>query len=311
MTPLDVEVRARELLELTKTRPIGEDSRVECKATWVEPAEMAPALAAMANAARGEPVFILIGVNRDGSICGAPANELADWLQRLEARFDEVSPRAWPDVRLNFDEGTVHVLAFDTSAAPYIVRPLNAPDRWAFLIRRGTRVFDVRRAEVLAMLLPTSRLPQIEITGAYLCTQTFDDIGLATALCAQFYIGGAVPAWLALPSHRMKGSLRLGERWHRLAPMRFYGRSSGATGDAGGAVIDGAGSVELRGYARPAPGPADPIQLLVEMESAGGVRWRIEAELMRVDDKTKWAILAGGPYAARVLGLREPGMAEI
>jgi hypothetical protein len=57
-----------------------EDPQVELKREWPDPMRAARRLAAHANAARGEPILWLVGVDEQSGIVaveGAP--ELADW----------------------------------------------------------------------------------------------------------------------------------------------------------------------------------------------------------------------------------------
>ena len=55
-----------------------------------------------------------------------PANERSNWWASVEKRFDGYPPRLINDANLNFNEGVVVALHFDTqSDAPFVVKNLS------------------------------------------------------------------------------------------------------------------------------------------------------------------------------------------
>jgi hypothetical protein len=108
-----------------------EDQLVELKRDWPDPADAARQLAAIANAALGEPVVWIVGLHRTDGIVGAADQELANWWPAVVRRFDEgVAPELAPNfnvpVSIQEPDGsewtvTVVALQFETDRAPYVV----------------------------------------------------------------------------------------------------------------------------------------------------------------------------------------------
>ena len=67
-----------------------EDSRIELKSIWpTDFSKAARRIAGHANAARGEPVLWLIGVDENTGVHGANHEEFTDWYSRIKSQFDE------------------------------------------------------------------------------------------------------------------------------------------------------------------------------------------------------------------------------
>jgi hypothetical protein len=65
MNPTQIETWALRVIERVEARQPNEDSRVELKREWpAQPNRAARQIAGHVNAARGEPVLWLIGLNR-------------------------------------------------------------------------------------------------------------------------------------------------------------------------------------------------------------------------------------------------------
>src|SRR5437016_570969 len=70
-----------------------EDSRVEAKRDWPEKVDAARKIAGHANAAGGNPILWLIGVDeKDHTVPGADYKELADWFPGVRSQFDDLAP---------------------------------------------------------------------------------------------------------------------------------------------------------------------------------------------------------------------------
>ncbi len=63
MRPADLEAWVLQLIELLDRGARVEDARVELKADWPEPARAARRIAGHANAAHGDPILWVIGVD--------------------------------------------------------------------------------------------------------------------------------------------------------------------------------------------------------------------------------------------------------
>lgn len=146
-----------------------EDMRVELKAGWIDPHKAARRLAGHANAARGDDILWLIGVSDEtGKIVGADQTERADWLHAATSSFEDVVPDLLCDLNIPVDGKSVVALVFATDRAPYVVKnpsygrrgagPISLEIPW----RQGTAVRSANRQDLLRILLPASKEPEIE-----------------------------------------------------------------------------------------------------------------------------------------------------
>jgi hypothetical protein len=142
-----------QILECVQDGRPTEDARVECKSSWVDVKNIARQLAGHANAALGEPILWLIGVDEKGKrIPGADATELANWYPRLKKEFDDgIAPALVADLNLSVDGAIVVALVFETITAPFIIKVPNT-DRLEIPWREGTRTRSANRVEVFRML---------------------------------------------------------------------------------------------------------------------------------------------------------------
>jgi hypothetical protein len=150
-----------------------EDSRVECKREWIIPEKAARLIAGHANAARGDPILWLIGVDeKAGLIPGAALNELADWLPSMESRFDGIAPKLSLHLNVPRGESTVAAMLFETDRAPYVVKS-SVPGEVSHEVpwREGTRTRSARREDLIRMLIPRQVSPEIELLKAELAAQ--------------------------------------------------------------------------------------------------------------------------------------------
>jgi len=152
MKPLEVNAWAQSILQRVRSRQPTEDTRVECKASWLDVQHVARQLAGMANVAKGEPILWLIGVDEKGAtIHGAEHRELNNWYPQLVKQFDGVAPILLIDLNVNVDDKTVVALLFETTNAPFVVKVPNT-DRLEIPWREGTRTRSAKRAEVIRLL---------------------------------------------------------------------------------------------------------------------------------------------------------------
>jgi len=117
----EIEAWARDVMERVDCRQPIEDMRVELKAAWPDPVKAARRLAAHGNAARGDSLLWLIGVNEAHGVTGASFEELSTWHAKLKREFDELSPDMTP-LNVSPPRGTVVALLFETSRAPFVVK---------------------------------------------------------------------------------------------------------------------------------------------------------------------------------------------
>lgn len=147
MKPLEVKSWALTVVERVISSQPSEDSRVECKASWLDVKNIARQLAGHANAAKGEPILWLIGVDEKGAtITGAEHNALNDWYPQLTKEFDGIAPRLSTDLNIEVGDKTIVALLFETTDAPFMIKVPNS-DRLEIPWREGTRTRSATRAE--------------------------------------------------------------------------------------------------------------------------------------------------------------------
>ena len=172
MRDIELETWVVGILDRAKAGQPNEDFKIEFKAEWPEEHHRAARrLAGHANAARGDRVLWLIGVDDKGVVTGAKHEEFTAWWSKVQARFDEVAPTLVRDMNVAFDGHTVVALLFDTDRAPFVV---NADQQQGAIQREipwreGTKVLTARRQDVIRLLVPLVRLPEVEVIEVSLC----------------------------------------------------------------------------------------------------------------------------------------------
>lgn len=166
--------------------PQTEDSAVELKSEWIPAHKAARRLAAHANAARGDDILWVIGVNDDGTVCGAGREERAIWWDQVVSRFDTRHP-PMQDVAFDHADGPLVALCFDTSESPFVIRTGgNNPERevpW----REGTLTRSAYRHELLSLFEVAVPLPQMSLLGPVV-TATVVGSSLEWVLSASLYV---------------------------------------------------------------------------------------------------------------------------
>ena len=157
----------------------SEDARVELKAEWIEAQKAARQIAGHANAARGDPILWLIGVDQKRGVTGANHNELANWYPRVVAEFDGIAP-TMVDVNVPYRERTVVALLFETDRAPFVVKNraygAEAGSSIAFEVpwRDGTSTRTANRSDLIRLLVPLLFLPEVEVLSGELALSVHD-----------------------------------------------------------------------------------------------------------------------------------------
>ncbi len=216
MTCAEIEAWALRVIDSVKGGASNEDSRVELKREWIEPKKAARRLAAHANAAGGEPILWVIGVDQKSGVVGAPQLELSNWWSAVQADFSELAPEM-KDLVITADGHTVTALLFATDRAPFVVNAtgglLEVP--W----REGTRTNSAKRSDLLRLLVPTLRVPTFEVLGAYFDVKK-EKIGSGESLVAKInmkiYVVPADDRRVVFPVHHAYLLLEL-----RRPPMAF------------------------------------------------------------------------------------------
>jgi hypothetical protein len=146
-----------------------EGNCVELKTKLPEPKDAARSIAAMCNAAGGEPVLLLVGVNEKAAeVPGAPVEEVADWWPQVQREFDQDIP-AMRVLPVHVEEVTVVALLFDSHRAPFVVRnpPYGHPGSrhvsFELPWREGNSTRTARREHLIRMAAPAAGMPELEL----------------------------------------------------------------------------------------------------------------------------------------------------
>jgi hypothetical protein len=155
----DIERWALTVINQVESHQPCEDSRVELKASWpTDYAKAACRIAGHANAARGERILWLIGVDESNGVVGANYQELSDWIIGVSAQFEGLAPRFY-DLNVPTNSGNVVVaLVFETDRVPYVVKNpyygKRKDDPIAFEVpwRDGARTQSSTRSDLMLIL---------------------------------------------------------------------------------------------------------------------------------------------------------------
>jgi len=267
-----------------------EDQRVELKAEWPQPDRAARRLAGHANAARGDKILWVIGVDEEQGVVGAPAEELANWFPEVATWFDGLTP-SLTDLTIPTGGKTVVALLFDTDRAPYVVRnpahgtPGGGGVEREVPWREATQVRSARREDLVRLLVPTATLPEVEILqgNAILSPKPLMDEddpvppppGPPTAyLNLGLYFVPRARDPIVIPFHRCEAVLSLNaprpsvtfKKLH-LGPARLYGRDTDFRLPPDSLTIEGTSTeLVIRG-----PGQAD-LHAEAKLESVPDAR---------------------------------------
>ena len=176
MRPHEIENWVLSVIDRVERHLPNEDSRVELKSEWIEPQKAARQIAAHANAARGEPILWIIGVDQQRGVVGANHEELADWFAGVKAQFDGLAPQL-TDLTVPVRNGAVAALLFETDRSPFVVKnPVfgqtgGGPVQFEVPWREHTSTRTATRSELIKLLSPLQKLPSFEILSATLSAE--------------------------------------------------------------------------------------------------------------------------------------------
>src|SRR5438874_13383457 len=118
----EIEYWALKVIQRIESKQPVEDSRVELKSEYPEPQRAARQIAGHANAAQGEPILWLVGVNeKKGEVIGAANEELANWYPTVREQFDGLAPEV-KDLNIPWKGISVVALLFETTRAPFVTK---------------------------------------------------------------------------------------------------------------------------------------------------------------------------------------------
>lgn len=94
MRKIEIEAWAHRVVETVKSGHKVEDSLVELKSTLIEAKKAARRLAAHANAANGQPILWIIGLDETSGVVQSIQDDLSDWWNQMKSEFDDEAPRS-------------------------------------------------------------------------------------------------------------------------------------------------------------------------------------------------------------------------
>ncbi|MFH1718622.1 MAG: hypothetical protein ABIF19_14805 [Planctomycetota bacterium] len=233
MRPIDIENWALKVIERVISRQPVEDFRVELKSEWPEdPHRAARQIAGHANAARGEPILWLIGIDeKKAMVTGAGYEEISNWKQSIEAKFDELSP-VLTHLNVPYEDKTVVALFWETDRRPFLVKTpgggqvtLEVPWRDACSTRTATRM------DLLRLLYPVSKAPAFELIDGHLQISTgerdeYNRPYPPGRLSIDVYIVSGSSERIVIPYHKCEANLRFLSTELCLAPKHVWFHSS-------------------------------------------------------------------------------------
>ena len=307
MRTSQIEFKVAQLLEIVDRGGSIEDNLVELKSELSSNHhKVARQIAAHANAARGEDILWVVGVDEKRVVVGIKEFELADWWPRTERCFDDgVTPTLFSLVVKVDESHSVLALVFNTRRAPFVVKTENAvgPNTevpW----REGNSTRSAKRTDLLKILVPAQRIPRIDVLGGkarLYWSRESDSPRLSCAIEVECYVSTSSADVVVFPFHMIEASYtcdmalpdpRIFET-QLGPPIRVQGDqvmgqvfnktriidSHTILGTSGELIVQGPGLVELRAHIEwdgirlpdPAPGSFDFSFVLKSHDDSGSV----------------------------------------
>ncbi|OUC14677.1 MAG: hypothetical protein B0A82_10095 [Alkalinema sp. CACIAM 70d] len=213
MNSRQIESWALRIIDCVKSGQPNEDFLVELKRDWISADKAARRIAGHANAARGEQILWLIGIDEKSGPLGVDANELANWYRQVESYFSELAPKMTP-LNIPVDGVVIVALLFETDRAPFLVRnPAYGAQKGECIEleipwRANTSIRSARRSDIIKLLTPLEVLPTPELLDIQLklTRQGKDSFGNhhdeKCELFAELYITPSDKNRVVIPFHR-------------------------------------------------------------------------------------------------------------
>lgn len=258
MTRTQIEHWALHVIDRVGAKQPNEDSRVELKAEWPsDHRKIARQIAGLANAARGEPVLLLIGVNELKGVVGVDASiNLADWRDQVGRRFDGYFPRVVDHI-FSIDGKTIVALQFETDGAPFVVKTdgkdgVNYEVPW----RELTGVRTANRANLLSLLVPQIHIPQATVTeglfqvGEGMSADPSAKIVQKATCILTIYVSPFADRPTSFPTHLRRLEIRQKSKSEPVivpsSQFRTLGEAGAVSADASGLTVRGAGHFSIQ-----------------------------------------------------------------
>jgi hypothetical protein len=255
MKASEVENWALKVLDSLRRGEPLEDSRVELKATFNEPPKIARRLAGHANAARGEDILWLFGVDEKSGVQGVKLQEFASWWSEVKSQFESLAPEVM-EINVPYEGVTVVALLAHTDRAPFVVKnPFHGqskggPVEFEVPWREMTSIRTARRSDLLRLLVPLRKLPSVEVISATLIGRGAVSDRCGWDLFVDLYITPPDNESMVFPAHKLRVEVT---EPCALGCVSFKNLAFKAIGSPGGSslgtkrdlVISGPGRVEF------------------------------------------------------------------
>lgn len=223
----EIEEWTLRVIEQVESGQPNEDYRVELKAQWPDAQKAARRIAGHANAAHGEPILWLVGVDEKKGLVGVDNEELANWSAQVRAEFDGLAPQILRDLNVPVKGETVVALLFDTDRAPYLVKnpaynqPNGGPVQLEVPWREARSTRTASRSDLLRILSPIQKNPSFELLEARLKvypelvptamgSEYSDDPNyFSWKLTMEFYVVPRTNARVVIPFHHCMASFQI------------------------------------------------------------------------------------------------------
>ncbi len=212
MRPVEIESWVLAVIQQVEDGQPNEDARVEMKAEWIDSFKASRQIAGHANAARGDPILWLIGVDQETGVVGVDHKELATWLPKISSRFDGVAPDI-SDINVPYRNKTVVALLVSTERAPFVIKNPDFGSKSGVSIafevpwRDGTTTRTATRSDLIQILVPKLALPEIELLDTELSLSKHDKY--RWYLKMELYITPKIGSFVVIPFHRCEVELIL------------------------------------------------------------------------------------------------------
>jgi len=197
------------ILDAAKDGKPVEDSFVELKSELPEEAKAARVLAGSANAAGGESVIWLVGIDeKSRKVVGASKDELSSWYPSLERSFDGPAPKLSMVENIPTGSQIVVAMVFETDEAPYVVT--RGQDSRDVPWREGNRTRSAYRQELVRTLDAPSLLPVVDVPSAAFRSKR-DSSGHVSQIIfhAQIYVKPRNDRTVVFPRHDCKAFVEI------------------------------------------------------------------------------------------------------
>lgn len=219
MRAIDLEAKVITAVDRIRDGQLVENDLIECKRSWPQE-NKARQLAGSLNRAGGDAVVYIIGIDdKTGGVHDVSDTDVLDWWNQIVGKFDHTPPEMIRHIDVQVGDGEhVVAVAISSDRAPYVVKTGSANPSLEVPMREGTGTRSARRDELLRLLIPTVRLPEVVVLDVSLRGEFYSQGGRAgtqTLSCTgqlRIYVEHNGNGLVTLPAHGMRGRVTIQER---------------------------------------------------------------------------------------------------